>query len=343
VEVVGGCRIGLGEDEGQPLVNGPGQLLSQVPLYVPALVQDAPLYLSRLSEHLFDTRCQRLVPSMTHSTPEWVSRPRLTRSANRAVTTVLFSVSPSHSPSGTLVPSVVKTRYTTTHEPATSSSSIMSTATSMSAKLRAISSLIALVVAATNHVDVAPGGYPGQHAFDDQGVEQVGRTEGLPRVEFDLGAAGGTAPRAFGLDLKPAENDRTLGVAVPVSDRLWGADLGVLLADRLGQLGRHHLVHHDEPGGRGECQQSVVDRPGHFDQGDCRLKRQVSQSGCLFRVRDAHNSYLPLQWWSPFWVVLWIGLLNTYLTAGLRRGTTTSLQQTWGHRRFQRRHIRNLQ
>ena len=31
-------------------------------------------------------------------------------------------------------------------------------------------------------------------------------------------------------------------------------------------------------------------------------------------------------------MVLWIGLLNTYLTAGLRRGTTTSLQQTWGHR-----------
>ena len=30
-------------------------------------------------------------------------------------------------------------------------------------------------------------------------------------------------------------------------------------------------------------------------------------------------------------MVLWIGLLNTYLTAGLRRGTTTSLQQTWGN------------
>jgi hypothetical protein len=96
-----------------------------------------------------------LAPSMTHSTPDSVSRPRLTRSANRAVTTVLFSVSPSHSPTGTLVPSVVMTRDTTTHEPATSSPSIMRTATSRSERSRAISSLIALVVAATKRRETA--------------------------------------------------------------------------------------------------------------------------------------------------------------------------------------------
>ena len=31
-----------------------------------------------------------------------------------------------------------------------------------------------------------------------------------------------------------------------------------------------------------------------------------------------------------FWVVLWIGLLNTYLTAGLRRGATDSLPRNLG-------------
>ena len=95
-------------------------------------------------------------------------------------------------------------------------------------------------------------------------------------------------------DLAPAEHDRSLGVAVPVSDPLLGPDPGVLRPDRFGQFGLHHLVHHDEPGGRGEGQQSVFDRPGHVGQGDCRLERQVSQSGCLLRLGDAHNSYLLL-------------------------------------------------
>ena len=93
---------------------------------------------------------------------------------------------------------------------------------------------------------------------------------------------------------------------MPVALALCGADLGVLLADYLGQLGRHHLVHDDEPSGRGECQQAVFDRPGHFGQGDCRLQRQVSQSGCLLRVRDVHNNYLflhggPLSGWFLDW------------------------------------------
>ena len=36
------------------------------------------------------------------------------------------------------------------------------------------------------HVDVAPGGHPGQHALDDERVEPVGRAERLPGVELDL-------------------------------------------------------------------------------------------------------------------------------------------------------------
>jgi|GEM_PF-6133924 len=96
-----------------------------------------------------------LAPSMTHSTPDSVESPRVTRSANRAVTTVLFSVSPSQSPTGTLVPSEVMTRETTTHEPATSSPSIMSATMSRSDRSRAISSPMALTVAATKRLEMA--------------------------------------------------------------------------------------------------------------------------------------------------------------------------------------------
>ena len=52
---------------------------------------------------------------------------------------------------------------------------------------------------------MTPGGHPGQHALDDERVEQVGRAECLPGVEFDLGAGRRAAPRAFGLDLTAAE------------------------------------------------------------------------------------------------------------------------------------------
>ena len=52
-------------------------------------------------------------PSRTNSTPPVVSRPRSTRSASNEVTTVAFSVSPSYSPTGTLVPSVVMASATT--------------------------------------------------------------------------------------------------------------------------------------------------------------------------------------------------------------------------------------
>ncbi len=104
------------------------------------------------------------------------------------------------------------------------------------------------------HVSVASGGHPGQHALDDEGVEQIGRAEHLPGVEPDLLPRRAASPRALGGDLAPAENDRTLRVAVPVSDTLLGRDLGVLLADRFGQFGLHHLSHHDEACGRRERQ-----------------------------------------------------------------------------------------
>lgn len=63
------------------------------------------------------------------------------------MTTVLFSVSPSQSPTGTFVPSVVTTRAATTHWPASSIPSTITTATSRSERSLAISSASAASVA----------------------------------------------------------------------------------------------------------------------------------------------------------------------------------------------------
>ena len=230
----------------------------------------------------------------------------------------------------------------------------MSTATSRSERSRAISSPMALVVAATKrretadldidferasssspiglgHVDVAPGGHPGQHALDDERVEQVGRAERLPGIEPDLGARRCCGPAGARCSTwRPPSTTEPVVVPCQFPTRSCGADPGVLGADLLGQLGRHHLVHDDEPGGRGERQQPVLDRPGHLGQGHCRLQRQVSQSGCLLRVGDAHNSYLLLHRWSPSWLGCLGGRPIPYQLAGLRRGTTALLQQCSG-------------
>src|ERR1019366_6256319 len=192
-------RVGLGEDEGQALVGDPASSLGRCPSTFRRLCS-THLWTEAVSPNTFlMPAANALSPSMTQSTPDSTSSPRATRSANRAVTTVLFSVSPSQSPTGILVPSVVMSRATTAHEPATSSPSIMSTATSISERFRAISSSMALVVAATKRREIADldmdlerssSSAPTRSAtsawrrvatpasmLDDEGVEQIGRAE----------------------------------------------------------------------------------------------------------------------------------------------------------------------
>jgi hypothetical protein len=55
-----------------------------------------------LAEHLAHGPIQRLGAVDHTSRPLVASKPRSTRSANKWVTTVSFSVSPSHSPTGSL-------------------------------------------------------------------------------------------------------------------------------------------------------------------------------------------------------------------------------------------------
>ena len=61
-------------------------------------------------------------------------------------------------------------------------------------KLSSALGSIPVPVIAIGHVVVAPGCHAGQHPLDDEGIEQVGRAEHLPRVELDLRAVGAPSP-----------------------------------------------------------------------------------------------------------------------------------------------------
>lgn len=63
----------------------------------------------------------------------------------------------------------------------------------------------------------------------------------------------------------------------------------MLHPDALGDLGLHHLVHHDEPGRRREREQSVFDGFGHIGKRQRRLERELGQLGCLLRLGDAES------------------------------------------------------
>ena len=94
-------------------------------------------------------------PSMTTSSPSVASSPRATRSASSDLTTVAFSVEPSHSPTGTFVPSAVMARATTARCSARCSPSTISTLMSNGARSRASRSARADLVAAMNRRDTA--------------------------------------------------------------------------------------------------------------------------------------------------------------------------------------------
>ena len=239
----------------------------------------------------------------------------------------------------------------------------MSTATSRSERFRAISSPMALVVAATKRRDTAdldidlerpsssaPTGSAtsawrrvATPASMRSTTRELSRSAELNafQVSSPISAPALLRPRGRSvLTWRPPSTTEPLALPCQFPTRSCGRDLGVLRADRLGQFGLHHLAHHDEPGGRGEGQQPVLDRSGHVGQGHCRLERQVSQSGCLLRVGDAHNSYLLLHG-GPL-PKGYLVVPDPYQLAGLRRGTTALLQQCSGQRLSDRRRHANV-
>src|SRR5512144_2445127 len=147
------CSVGVPERLDQFGVDPLRVLLGQVVGHVPALVQGTALDQRLVAEHLPHPGRERLGAVEDDQQP--VLEPRATRSASSDLTTVLFSVEPSHSPTGILVPSAVLASATTTHRSAMCSPSSINTLTSSSVRSRAISSASAVWVCLTNRRDTA--------------------------------------------------------------------------------------------------------------------------------------------------------------------------------------------
>jgi hypothetical protein len=129
-----------------------------------------------------------------------------------------------------------------------------------------------------------------------------------------------------------AEDERSLRRAVPVAGART-AELGVLGADTRAELGIHHLVQDGQPRCRGEGEQPLTHCARDLGQREGHFLGQAFQLSGLVRSRDGDDRYLLTHRWSPSWVVLG-GTPDTYQMAGLRRGTTASLQQSLGQRLF---------
>jgi hypothetical protein len=133
-------RVGLGEDASQSLVEDPGQLPGQVTLYVSTLCAERTSAPGRRRRTPLDARGERLgaVDDAEHTRLE-VEAPGHEIGHEGADDGLVLRVAEPE-PAGILVPSVGMTRATTTPEPATSSPSIMTTATSRSEGFLAMSS-----------------------------------------------------------------------------------------------------------------------------------------------------------------------------------------------------------
>ena len=175
---------------------------------------------------------------------------------------------------------------------------------------------------------MAPGGHPGQHALDDEGVEQVGRAERLPGVEPRILAPALLRPRGRSV-LTWRQPSTTDPFVLPCQfpTRSWAPILACFSPIASVSSGSHHLAHDDEPGGH-----ERANRPSLsvrlLGQGDGGLERQASKAIRLVHLREHSRRVASSSLVVPFLVV---GLVSdTYLTAGLRRGTTTSLRATRG-------------
>src|SRR5271154_818341 len=101
------------------------------------LVADAALHRDRAKTSSTAAR-SAFDPSRTTRTPCSTSRPLATRSARRRAVTVLFSVEPSHNPSGSFTPSVLTPSATTQQRPFSSIPSTINAARRRSARSRLI-------------------------------------------------------------------------------------------------------------------------------------------------------------------------------------------------------------
>jgi hypothetical protein len=89
-----------------------GQVIEHIALLMAYATMDG-----HRAEHVVDLRSERLAAIEDDEHALLDSRPLSTRSASSATVIVLFSVEPSHKPSGTFTPSVVTPSATTQQRP----------------------------------------------------------------------------------------------------------------------------------------------------------------------------------------------------------------------------------
>ena len=210
--------------------------------------------------------------------------------------TVLFSVEPSHSPSGTLIPSVVIPSATTQQRPFSSIPSSISAARRTSASGRDISARRCSPVRPTNSrltadfdrralgVDdvladrLARAREParrdaGEHLLEHDPGQRVAIGEVRVRRQRHLVlAVGGPHPRALHTDTPAAERD--LAGLVAVAHR---GPVGVALAlraDDLVDLALHHLGQHAQPDADAQRQQPILRRVDELAERLLHARRQ---------------------------------------------------------------------
>jgi hypothetical protein len=165
-----------------------------------------------------------------------------------------------------------------------------------------------------------------QHAFDDEASKEVLGREHRPGVELDLLALARAATRSAHGDLAAAEDDRAGRRAVPVGAA--ARDLRVLGADALGELGLHHLRHHDEPGGRRERQQPVFHRRSDLSERHGRLEAEPNKASRLLgMVGDGHDRYL-LHQVVPFLIGVFVDARNPAMSRASGGGPPPHFNRT---------------
>jgi hypothetical protein len=235
---------------GEPAIDPRLLVLREVVADVAALVQRAPLDERGVAEHLAHRGGEGLAPSITTSSPPSVVRPRATRSASGAVTTVLFSVSPNHRPTGTLVPSAPIASATTHQASAKCTPSSINAARSSSEGSRLINSSSCVGGGLEPAAHRRTGRRPGLRVevvadrFVHPSVPAVASPASIRSIttcdsrsslaergvggELDLVARNGAAPWPLDRHASAAQHDRPGRAPMPVSLPL--RELGVLRA-----------------------------------------------------------------------------------------------------------------
>src|SRR5450756_1626388 len=181
-----------------------------------------------------------------------VSRPRSPNPVNRSVTTLVFSVEPSASPSGCLTPSMPIPSATTHKCSPKYTPSIINATRSSSDRSAASRSASAVSVAATNRRLTA-----------DLLVERpVCSTIGGHR-QF-AGPVGRAHPRPVDRHPAPTQGDRA-GLAAVAHRRPRGVVLALRPTPRL-QVGAHHRGHHLQPRAHGHREQTFLHIAGELGQ-----------------------------------------------------------------------------